>query len=123
MLFEGIKQPFVEESALLPTVMPELIEAASARRTNRLREAYLSELRVEMSACRAGTPTAREGILSPRENQVLGLLVEGLTYGEMAGELGLSVNTVKFHLKNLYGKLGVQNRRAAIHAAAKTRLL
>ena len=122
-LFEGIKQPFVEESALLPTVMPELIEAASARRTNRLREAYLSELRVEMSACRAGTPTAREGILSPRENQVLGLLVEGLTYGEMAAELGLSVNTVKFHLKNLYGKLGVQNRRAAIHAAAKTRLL
>ena len=76
-----------------------------------------------MSACRAGTPTAREGILSPRENQVLGLLVEGLTYGEMAAELGLSVNTVKFHLKNLYGKLGVQNRRAAIHAAAKTRLL
>ena len=122
-LFEGIKQPFVEESALLPTVMPELIEAASARRTNRLREAYLSELRVEMSACRAGTHTAREGILSPRENQVLGLLVEGLTYGEMAAELGLSVNTVKFHLKNLYGKLGVQNRRAAIHAAAKTRLL
>ena len=122
-LFEGIKQPFVEESALLPTVVPELIEAASARRTNRLREAYLSELRVEMSACRTGTPTAREGILSPRENQVLGLLVEGLTYGEMAAELGLSVNTVKFHLKNLYGKLGVQNRRAAIHAAAKTRLL
>ena len=122
-LFEGIKQPFVEESALLPTVMPELIDAASARRTNRLREAYLSELRVETSACRAGTPTAREGILSPRENQVLGLLVEGLTYGEMAAELGLSVNTVKFHLKNLYGKLGVQNRRAAIHAAAKTRLL
>ena len=122
-LFEGIKQPFVEESALLPTVIPELIEAASARRTNRLREAYLSELRVEMSACRAGTPAASEGILSPRENQVLGLLVEGLTYGEMAAELGLSVNTVKFHLKNLYGKLGVQNRRAAIHAAAKTRLL
>ncbi len=54
---------------------------------------------------------------------MLRLLVEGLTYGEMAAELGLSVNTVKFHLKNLYGKLGVHNRRAAIRAAAKTRLL
>ena len=122
-LFEGIKQPFVEESALLPQVLPELIEAALARRTNRLREAYLAELRVEMSACRVGDATAREGILSRRERQVLGLLTEGLTYGELAAELGLSVNTVKFHLKNLYSKLGVQNRRAAIHAAARTRVL
>ena len=122
-LFEGIKQPFVEEGAVLPEVMPDLIEEAGARRTNRLRDAYLAELRVELSQGGHRRPSAGEGMLSRREKQVLGLLVEGLTYGEMAAELELSVNTVKFHLKNLYGKLGVQNRRAAIHAAAKTRLL
>ena len=130
-LFEGIKQPFVEESAWLPEVMPELIDAASVRRTNRLREAYLAELRVELrgklrgkrAVCGGQGDPTRDGLLSRREHQALGLLIEGLTYGEMAAELGLSVNTVKFHLKNLYGKLGVRNRRAAIHAAAKARLL
>ena len=122
-LFEGIKQPFVEESVVLPDVMPRLIEAVSARRTNRLREAYLAELSVEMAARAARAGTTGEGVLSRREQQVLRLLVEGLTYREMASELELSVNTVKFHMKNLYGKLGVQNRRAAIQAAAMTRLL
>ncbi len=122
-LFEGIKQPFVEESANLPDMLPELIGAASARRTNRLRDTYLAELRVEMSAGVGRDANAGPGLLSHRERQVLQLLVEGLTYGEMASELALSVNTVKFHLKNLYGKLGVQNRRAAIHAAAKIRVL
>ena len=122
-LFEGIKQPFLGESGLLPEVMPELIDAASVRRTNRLREAYLAELRVEMAAYGVKAGTAGEGALSGREKQMLGLLVEGLTYREMASELGLSINTVKFHMKNLYGKLGVRNRRAAIHAAAMNRLL
>ena len=122
-LFEGIKQPFLGESGLLPDVMPELIDAASVRRTNRLREAYLAELRVEMAAYGVKAGTAGEGALSGREKQMLGLLVEGLTYREMASELGLSINTVKFHMKNLYGKLGVRNRRAAIHAAAMNRLL
>ena len=122
-LFEGIKQPFVEESVVLPDVMPRLIEAVSASRTNRLREAYLAELSVEMAARAARAGTTGAGVLSRREQQVLRLLVEGLTYREIASELELSVNTVKFHIKNLYGKLGVQNRRTAIQAAAMTRLL
>ncbi len=121
-LFEGIKQPLVEGSALLPDVVSKLMEAVSARRTNRLREAYLAELSVEIAA-RARTGAAHEGLLSRRERQVLRLLVEGLTYREVASELALSINTVKFHIKNLYGKLGVQNRREAIRTAAVNRLL
>jgi LuxR family maltose regulon positive regulatory protein len=51
--------------------------------------------------------------LSDRELEVLCLLASGLTYREIAQALYLSVNTVKTHLKNVYGKLGVSRRREA----------
>jgi DNA-binding CsgD family transcriptional regulator len=41
-------------------------------------------------------------------------LLEGLRNREIADHLKISENTVKFHLKNLYGKLGVTNRSKAI---------
>lgn len=51
--------------------------------------------------------------LSPRELEVLRLLAEGLTNQEIAHRLGLSENTVKFHVQNIYQKLGVSNRTEA----------
>jgi DNA-binding NarL/FixJ family response regulator len=64
------------------------------------------------------------GTLSPRELQVLIMAARGLTNGQMAGELELTVHAVKFHLAAVYRKLGVSNRteaavtylRAADHA-------
>jgi DNA-binding NarL/FixJ family response regulator len=54
--------------------------------------------------------------LTERERVVLARLAEGVTNGEIAGQLGVSENTVKFHLQNLYVKLGVTNRtEAAAH--------
>jgi LuxR family maltose regulon positive regulatory protein len=61
--------------------------------------------------------------LSERELQVLGLLVEGQTYQEIAQALYISINTVKTHLKNIYGKLGVHNRRQAVGRAKELDLL
>jgi LuxR family maltose regulon positive regulatory protein len=46
--------------------------------------------------------------------EVLQLLVEGLTYKEVGERLVISVNTVRYHVKGLYGKLGVSSRVAAI---------
>lgn len=51
--------------------------------------------------------------LTERERVVLARLAEGVTNGEIAGQLGVSENTVKFHLQNLYVKLGVTNRTEA----------
>lgn len=121
-VFEGIKRPFVEEREFLSTIMPHLVQAMSSRRTNRLRDGFLAQLRVAIEA-KPGTNRRRHDFLSRREKQVLRLLIEGLTYAEMADELCLSVNTIKFHMKNLYGKLGVENRREAIRTASRTRLL
>jgi LuxR family maltose regulon positive regulatory protein len=61
--------------------------------------------------------------LSDRELEVLHLLVEGQTNQEIAHKLCVSVNTVKTHLKNIYGKLGVNNRREAIAKARKLDLV
>ncbi len=60
--------------------------------------------------------------LTPREVQVLSLIVEGQTNAEIAERLCLTVNTVKVHIKNIYGKLSVNNRTRAIHRAQELRL-
>ena len=52
--------------------------------------------------------------LTRRELEVLSALAAGNTNKEIAAELGLSPNTVKFHVKNLFQKLGVHNRSQAI---------
>ena len=52
--------------------------------------------------------------LSRRETDMLAALARGMTNREMARELGISPNTVKFHLSNLYDKLSVKSRAQAI---------
>lgn len=52
--------------------------------------------------------------LSPRERNLLEALSKGLTNRELSKELGISENTVKFHLSNLFEKLDVKNRAQAI---------
>lgn len=57
---------------------------------------------------------------SDRELDVLLFLCHGYPNNEIADQLGISGNTVKTHLKNIYGKLGVSNRT---QAAAEAKLL
>lgn len=52
--------------------------------------------------------------LSPRERTLLEALSKGLTNRELARDLEISANTVKFHLSNLFEKLSVKNRAQAI---------
>ena len=52
--------------------------------------------------------------LSRAQRKMLHALSKGLTNRELARELGISINTVKFHLSNLYDKLAVKNRAQAI---------
>lgn len=52
--------------------------------------------------------------LTPREKELLAALADGRSNLELARELGLSVNTVKFHLRNLYDKLAIKNRAQAV---------
>lgn len=54
-------------------------------------------------------------ILSPRELEVLGELSKGLSDKEIARELDVTPNTVRFHLKNIYSKTGARNRIEALN--------
>lgn len=53
--------------------------------------------------------------LSPRENEVLQLLSKGLLYKEIAAQLFISLDTVRRHCFNIYGKLHVKNKTEAIN--------
>jgi DNA-binding NarL/FixJ family response regulator len=52
--------------------------------------------------------------LTPREKQILELLVKGGLYKEIAWDLGIGVETVRTHLHNIYGKLHVRTRTEAV---------
>lgn len=53
-------------------------------------------------------------VLSPREREVLQWLATGLSDHQIADRLGIAVRTVSTHLQNIYGKIGVHTRSAAI---------
>lgn len=57
--------------------------------------------------------------LSPREQEILHLVAEGLTNKEVGSSLFISENTVKFHMKNILDKLHLQNRAQVISWAAR----
>ncbi|WP_160165819.1 LuxR C-terminal-related transcriptional regulator [Actinoplanes sp. OR16] len=61
--------------------------------------------------------------LSERELEVLRYLPSVLTANEIAEELGVSVNTIKAHLRSIYRKLGAARRREAVDRAAQAGLL
>ena len=58
--------------------------------------------------------------LSERETEVLELIAEGLTNSEISSKLYVTINTVKAHTRNIYSKMGVNNRT---HAVTKARTL
>jgi DNA-binding NarL/FixJ family response regulator len=67
----------------------------------------------QISLPRSLRRTLATPVLSAREKQVLGLVVLGLTNGEIAQQLRLSLSTVKSHLSSSFTKLGVRSRGEA----------
>jgi DNA-binding CsgD family transcriptional regulator len=61
--------------------------------------------------------------LSPREREVLALLIEGASNKEIARALALSVHTVKFHIAALTEKLGARSRVEAVAIAIRSGLV
>jgi ATP/maltotriose-dependent transcriptional regulator MalT len=61
--------------------------------------------------------------LTQRELEILRLIADGLSYAEISNRLVIGLNTVRFHVKNIYGKLEVHGRTQAIVQARKLHLL
>jgi DNA-binding NarL/FixJ family response regulator len=65
-------------------------------------------------------PTIELGYLSARELQILRLFSEGNSYDETALIMGLNLNTLRYHIKNIYKKLNVHNKQEALIVAKNT---
>jgi len=61
--------------------------------------------------------------LTEREMEVLALLVQGLSNSEIADQLSVSMATIKFHLSNIFSKLGAKNRVEVVTIALKHHLV
>lgn len=73
----------------------------------------------------AGSPGAGRPVvaLTGREAEILQMLDVGHSNQQLASALGVTVNTVKWYLKSIYGKLGAGNRTQAVSVARRTGLL
>ncbi len=64
-----------------------------------------------------------ERLLTEREEQVLQLLSRGYSYGELATEMGVTINTIQTHIRGLYAKLEVHSKSQAIFQARQRGIL
>jgi LuxR family maltose regulon positive regulatory protein len=115
---EGYVRVFVDEGP----PMAALLEEAAKRR---IAPGYARRLLTAFGPAEVSAPVEQPLIepLSERELDVLRLLATDLGGPEIARELVVSLNTVRTHTKSIYGKLGVNNRRAAVRRAEELALL
>lgn len=113
----GIVLPFVEWSPSLAKVMLNLVPQDSDWLTERIRHILGGQPAADTTA-----PPIVDA-LTNRERDVLELLAKRLYDKEIAEELGISVETVKTHVKRIRGKLGVSGRREAATKARELGLI
>jgi LuxR family maltose regulon positive regulatory protein len=113
----GYVRIFIDEGA----PMVELLRQAAAQGIGReYASDLLTALEREARGGRREKPVAPSALVEPlseRELEVLRLLATRLTAREIAQELIISVNTVRSHIKSIYGKLNVHRRMDAVEKA------
>ena len=117
---QGVVRPFIDEGRAMSSFVRQALRRFSIGSLSAASTEFVANI---LSAASNDSRPASSGLLSEREQEILGLLNHGLANKEIARSIGLSEPTVKFHLKNLYGKLGVHSRVLAITVARQQRLL
>jgi LuxR family maltose regulon positive regulatory protein len=114
----GIQQAFLTHGAAIAPLLQR------HRRNGTSHRALLDELLAALAQHGNGRPVALlPESLSEREAAVLRFLPTMMSNHEIAGELFVSVNTVKTHLKSIYRKLDVEDRRGAVRRARDLSLI
>ena len=109
---EGYVRIFADEGPAMASLLRAFSKQGTARN-------YVRRLLAAVTKTEDGTP-AGQGLIEPlseRELDVLRLLGTDLGGPDIARELVVSLNTVRTHTKNIYAKLDVNNRRAAVRRA------
>ena len=120
---EGYVRAFADEREPMARLLRRMLTRSPASEYARRILDALGERAPERAAAeRPGAASLIEQ-LTEREVQVLRLIADGATNKEIADELVLTVNTVKRHISNIFGKLEVSNRTQAIARARQLNLL
>ena len=98
-------------------------ELAAAIRAAHAGRMTLSSEAAQALAHSVTQPPVPANALTARECDVLSLMADGLNNQEIAQQLVLSLGTVKFHVSNIYQKLGVDSRVAAVTLALERKLV
>jgi LuxR family maltose regulon positive regulatory protein len=123
---ERVLRLFLDEGEVLAHLLRQLVPALQDTALRSYAQTILLAFAIPGEAD-APVVAARQHLLveplSAQEQRVLRLLVSGRTNQQIAQVLVVSVNTVKHHVKQLYGKLGVSTRLEASEAARHLKLL
>lgn len=68
-------------------------------------------------------PEETDEKLTPHELRLLSLLAKGTSYRDAATEFGVSINTIRYHIRNIYEKLHVHSKSEAVGKALRLRLI
>ena len=130
---EGYVRTFADEGAPMGVLLKQLLKTqktGSPGPERGVSPGYVGKLLAALS--QGAAPAAGAGVhgitgplvelLSEREIEVLRLLISGISNREIAAELFVSLDTVKSHLKHIYGKLGVRGRAQAVARAKELNL-
>jgi LuxR family maltose regulon positive regulatory protein len=115
---EGFISRFVNEGEPVRIALTALLQG------NPPNAGYLQQiLAAFVTAPPDSQPSSLVEPLTEREREVLRLMAQGLKYQEIADTLVISLNTVRFYVKEIYSKLGVNNRTHALELARQQSLI
>ena len=122
---ESYIRSFIDEGKTISSMLVQMVDGGKTTsldgRSNRYIESLLKAF-PENGGNKTGdiSVSRDDGLgtnITPREREVLRLLDKGLTYSEIANGMAISENTLKFHIKNIYGKFNVNKRIKAVAQA------
>jgi len=116
-----LRRTFLDEGQPMATLLHRVLSKSSESPT-----AYVHQLLVGLQETAESPGLVTQPVIEPlsqRELEVLRLIAAGLSNQEIADQTYVALSTVKWHIRNIYGKLGVKSRTQAIARAQELNLL
>lgn len=124
---QGFIRVFADEGPAMRTLLSTFVESRRDADAHTAMTQYLDQLtealQIEKPRSAGDSSAVTSSTLTRREIRILGMLQSGLSNRDLAAALFVSEGTIKWHLKNIYSKLGVPSRVAAISVGRESGLL